>query len=388
MVRSVWLRMAGPGVVAVAAVGMLTSTALGARDRPWVPPDCGPGERHEAVGRVGPPTTLEASGPAPWFRLDPVLDGAGALAGQRLDIGRADGTGGRTLVLAPESFASGPFGPVVLVGTDDGSGSRLLAIDVLAGCATVIDASADVIRRATIDPDGQSVIEFRLDRRTRTDLGIWRKPLDGDGPADRSVPPIDPDARFGRTWSTEFLWSMGKPGLAIQSCGEAACRTRIVDPATGTWSLVDEPDLGPALGLADGQLVSYLACRGLPCPVVSIDVSTGRRQTVAPAAGPAVVIATDDGPRLVHERDAAQGADLRSVRLDGTGSLDLGAVPRGLSLQMDPSRSAAGLDAPAGWVLLAPQGRLDLASPDPGAATAILRHGSDGRSAAIDEEIR
>jgi hypothetical protein len=388
MVRSVWLRRAGPGVVAVAAVGMLTSTALGARDRPWAPPDCGPGVRHEAAGRVGQSSTLGGSGDAPWFRLDPILDGAGALAGQRLDLGRADGTGGRTLVLAAESFASGPFGPVVLVGTDDGFGSQLLAIDVLAGCATVIDASADVIRRATIDPDGQTVVEFRLDRRSRSDLGVWRKPLDGDGPAQRFVPPIDPDTRFGRTWSTEFLWSMGEPVLAIRSCGEAACRTLVVDPDTGVWSLVDEPDLGTALGLADGRLVSFLACRGLPCPVVSIDILTGSRQTLAPAAGPAVVIEADDGPRLVYERDAAHGADLRSVRLDGTGSLDLGAVPPGLSLQMDPSRSAAGLDTPAGWVLLAPQGRLDLANPDPGTATTILRHGSDGRSAAIDEEIR
>ena len=389
MVRSAWLRRAGPGIVALGAVGMLTSTTLGARDRPWVPPDCaGDTGLGEVSARAARGAGLGTAGEAPWFRLDPVLDATGSLAGQRLAVGRADGAGERTMEFHSESFAAGPFGAIVLVGTDDGAGSQLFALDVVAGCATPIDTSQDVIRRATISPDGRSVVEFRVDRRSRSDLGIWRKRLDRDEPAEPFIPPIGADVRFGTTWSTEFLWSVDGTELAIQSCGEAACRTRMVAPETGGLRQVDEPDLGPAIGLADGHLVSYLGCPGLPCPVVAIDLSTGARRTLAPDAGPAVVIATDAGARLVHERLIGSRTALRTVRLDGTKGRDLGAIPAGLSLHMDANRSADGLDAPFGWVLLAPEGRMPATSAAPAGAAPLLRHVLDGRTAAVDEVTR
>ena len=77
MVRSTWLRRAGPGIVALGAVAVLASTTLGARTRPWVPPDC-----LDAVGRTDVSARAMRGGVdrppsrAPWFRLDPVLDGA------------------------------------------------------------------------------------------------------------------------------------------------------------------------------------------------------------------------------------------------------------------------------------------------------------------------
>ena len=385
MVRSAWLRRAGPGIVALGAVGMLTTTALGARDRPWVPPDCvGDGGSGEVSARAARGASRTDPAEAPWFRLDPVLDTKGALAGQRLVVGRADGAGRRTMELPSESFAAGPFGATVLVGTDDGAGSQLFALDVVAGCAAPIDTSADVIRRATISPDGGSIVEFRVERESRADMGTWRKRLDRDEPAEPLVPSIRADGRFGRTWSTEFLWAVDGTELAIQSCGEAACRTRVVEPATGALREVDEPDLGPAVGLAGGRLVSYLACRGLPCPIVAIDLSTGARQTLAPDAGPAVVIVTADGARLVHERFVGPGTSLVTVPLDGSEGRDLGALPAGLSLHMDAHRSADGMDTPTGWVLLAPEGRMPI---HPGAAP-LLRHVPDGRTVAVDEVPR
>ena len=86
---------------------------------------------------------------APWYRLDPVLDRDGALAGQRLTIGLDGERTARTLDLAREAFAAGPFGAVVLVGSDDGTTSRVQAVDVASGCAWPIVDERDVIRRAT-----------------------------------------------------------------------------------------------------------------------------------------------------------------------------------------------------------------------------------------------
>lgn len=384
MLRSRWLRRAGPGIAALGAVAVLASTTLGARDHPWVPPDCadvrgGAGP----AARVGPPGASPV-GRGPWFRLDPVLDGDGALHGQRLAIGQAGGASPRMLDLPPESFAAGPFGAVVLVGRDDGIESRLVALDALDGCATVLATSTDVIRRATVSPDGTQLVEHRVDRRTRVDLGTWRRPLDGSRGAVRILPPIDADPRFGRTWSTTFAWDEDR-ALAVESCGEVACRTRVVG-ATGSSDLaLADPDVGTTLGLANGRLVSYLACRGLPCPIVATDMASGHRRVLVDDAGSAVVIATAAGPRLVHVRAGPDGTTLHSQSLDGSHGVDLGPVPNGYDLEVDPARSGAGMDVPPGWVVLAPHGRLPIDRLDP---SPILRHVLDGRSASTEEVLR
>ena len=69
-----------------------------------------------------------------WYRIDPVLDRRRlerAAADARSWPARAD-AGSSTWT--PESFASGPVGGAVLVGTDDGTGSALTLFDLGAGC--------------------------------------------------------------------------------------------------------------------------------------------------------------------------------------------------------------------------------------------------------------
>ena len=384
MERSAWIRGIAPGVVALLAVGLLTSTTLGAPDHPRAVEACtGTGRRVDLPSQAarGFATT---SSPAAWFRLDAVLDANGALASQRLVVGRGRTGDRRVLGMDSESFAAGPFGSLVLAGTDDGSGSRLIALDVEAGCFTTIDTSTDIVRRATVAPDGRTVLESRLDRKTRADLGLWIKPLGRDGEATRVVPPIGADARFGRTWSTDLAWSPDGAELAIQSCGEVACRTRVFTPKTGQVRLVDDPELGQTIGLADGRLVAYLACRGLPCPVVAVTIADGRRQLLSAEAGPARVIATDSGPRLVTQHRTDTGWVLSSTTLDGTRDLDLGILPDGFDLAMGEAWSGNGAIVPDGWVLVAPDGRLPL---DDRAPAPFFRRVLDGQTSAFDEVI-
>ena len=107
--------------------------------------------------------------------------------------------------------------------------------------------SANVIRRATIDRGG-----YR--RSTRCGSTARHAPTWGSGfgrstaasPPARSWPPPAPDGRFGRTWSTEFAWDLAGDRLAVQSCGDVACRTRILDPDGGPTAMLDAPDLGSA----------------------------------------------------------------------------------------------------------------------------------------------
>jgi hypothetical protein len=320
-----------------------------------------------------------------WYRLDPIIDTGGALRGQRVSLGRGGVRAIRTVELPPEAFAAGPFGRIVLIGSDDGAASRLQAVDVVTGCAWTVAVESDVVRRATIDPAGGLVYEARVDRASRADLGIWSMPLDGVAPASSVLPPLGPDARFGRTFSTEFAWAVDGSDLAVQSCGEAACRIRTVGLAGRPSRELAQSDLGLLAGFDGERVVTYAACRGLPCPVVATNLATGARQGLVAESGLALVLPTSAGPRLIHERFEPAGLRLRSIALDGTAEADLGQLPDGLRLQATPDRAGGATRLPFDWVLVAPDGRQPIDATSPGSQ---LRHLPDGLAVALSEVVR
>jgi len=386
VLESRWLRRLSPGVIALIAVASIASTTLGAGQRRWDPPPCGEeaGTPTEAA-LAAAPTDLSAVRLEAWFRLDPRLDRRGALEGQRLALGIDGERSSWVIDLPAESFAAGPFGRIVLVGTNDEANSRLEAVSVVDNCSWPVATEAAVIRRATIDPAGATVYEMLVDRETRADLGIWARPLDGSRPAVQVLGPIVPDERFGRTYTTEFAWDLTGPALAISSCGEAACRTRVLDPATGAVQAVAEPDLGSFIGLAGDVLVSYGACPGLPCPIVATGLGTGNRTILTDAGVSAVAVASPDGPRLVHEVVVDTGLELRSVGFDGSSLGSLGPLDNDVRLQPSATVSESGTRVPAGWVVLGPDGRLPDTGPD---AETQLRRISDGTTVQLDEVVQ
>ncbi len=266
--ESRWLRWMGPGLIALVAVGTIASVAVGAGQRPWTPSACtDEGSSRDAAARRAQPLAPDDLATEAWYRLDPKLDRDGALEGQRLALGLGASRVARVMDLPAESFAAGPFGRIVLVGADDGVVSRLVAVNVDAACSWTVAEDAAVIRGATVDPDGGTVYEMRVDRATRADLGIWSRPLDGSLPAVRILAPIGADDRFGPTFTTEFGWDVGGTrSLAVQSCGEAACRTRVLDLDTGQLRAVEDPDLGPSVGLAGDTPRELRGLPGVPLP--------------------------------------------------------------------------------------------------------------------------
>ena len=351
-----WLRLAPLALAVVAgAIGFGRPVAGAAGDPPWDPPSC------PSADTGGPP------GGAAWYRLDPALDGHGALASVRLTVGLA-GARGRWLALAPESFASGPVAGRVLAGTDDGSVSQLRLLDPDRGCATAVASERAVIRSAVLAADGRSIYEHRVDRRSREDLGVWRRALSAGGTtigaAVRVLPGLARDAVHGRTFTTELL--AGEDGrVVVSSCGTEACRVRVLDPADGSVSLVD--GTGAALGVTGTRLVARAACAGNPCGVVTADLSTGARSTLVEAAMAAAL----SGGELVYEVPGGRVAALDVATGRRTGPADVGGVPvRGGSL------AGGGASAPAGMVALAPGGRptgpgMRVFDPRRGASTVI-----------------
>lgn len=347
-----WVRRLGPGIAAVAAVAAIASTTAGAPPPTWDPPDC-----------PGPPSVGQRTSAA-WFRLDPDL-AAGTLVGQRLTIGNAEhGTEWR-MDLDAESFAAQPRGGTVLVGTDDGRASRLSLIDVTDGCRWVVATSRDVVRGALPTPDGTAVVEHRVDRRTRADLGVWRRPFAGDAPT-RLVPAIPADDRFGPTWVTELTWSADGDSLVVTSCGEVACRYRVVPAAGDVVRLIADPSLGSFVGMADDRLIVREACRGLPCALVSRAVAADDVVILDPATGTAVLSRDADGRSVVvHVREA----ELHAVRPDGTERRPLADPPDGLRLVAGVAWSGSAAEHEPDRLVFGPEGRVPL----DGARPAILR---------------
>jgi hypothetical protein len=385
MVESRWVRWIAPGVVAlaavgVAAVGVAASTALDAGDRPWSPRPC-PGSSSGLVDAVRAPAPVGVTDLAvePWFRLDPVLDRDGALRVQRLVLGVGNRRDGIATELPNESFVAGPFGRVVLVGTDDGATSRLVAYDVAGVCAWPIATERDVIRRATLDPETGTVYETRVRRSGRADLGIWRRSLDGHVEAARVLVPLPADERFGPTFATEFTWDPAGTRLAVQSCGELACRTRFVVGPVGSPDPIADPGDGLLVGLDADRLVAYQACRGYPCPIAVTDRATGTKRVLEPLARRAAVVAAEDGARLIVE---TSGGVLRSSRLDGSGATGLGSEPDGLGIVGPLSMAGGSMRTPPGWILLGPDGRLP---DDRSTHRPQLRRIQDGSTVQLDE---
>ena len=201
--------LAGTGALALVALagtlGAARPLALAAADPPWQPPPC---PEAPASGTSGG-NAATSGATAAWYRLDPVLDAGGSLAGQRLTLGLIGGPT-RHVDLAAESSASGPVRGAVLATEDDGTESRLRLLDVGRGCETVMARERSVIRGAVLAPDGTVAWEHHVNRATRADEGVWRRPMAG-GMARRVLPGLPADARFGPTFVTELVVAGRRP---------------------------------------------------------------------------------------------------------------------------------------------------------------------------------
>lgn len=329
------------------------------------------------VARANPAATGPVVGA--WYRLDPRRDAGGFLVGQVLTVGLGDAQS--TVALGAESAASGPAGSAVLVVSDDGTRSSVAVVDAGTGCARPIGGSDAIVRRALLVPDGKAIIEHRLDRATRTSLGIWRRPSNGGGGV-RILAPVGPDDRFGRTFSTELAWA-DDGRLVVQSCGAAACRTRVLDLASGRLELaINDDRQGELIGVGGSTLVTYEACAGLPCPIVATDLlGAGPKRVLAEQAGFARLVTGGAGTRLVHEVGEPGSGLLRTVPLtDGHEStIDVG---EGVLLAPTPARSRSAIALRPGWLLLSADGR----SQGPG--THRLMDPSSGRQQDLSEVTR
>ena len=305
--RHAWLAPPLIALAVIAGIAAIPVPPIGAATGTWQPPPCGDDavDRGDAVA---------------WFTREERLTARGTVAGYRVELGLVGTDERRALELPAESFVGGPWGARVLVGADDGRTSALRLVDVARACATEIGSSADVVRSALLGPGGAALVEHRVDRQTRADLGVWQRPLDGSA-ARRLLDGLPPDEAHGPTWATRLAF--GEDGtLAVASCGERRCRVRTLH--AGRTRLVT--DVGIVVAADRERLVAQRPCAAA-CPLEVVELATGARRIVLDHVDAAVsvgdVVLVDTGARLLRFDPA-------------TGDLGrLADLPAGLALLAD-----------------------------------------------------
>ena len=191
------------------------------------------------------------------------------------------------------------------------------AIDVANGCSWAIAAERDVIRRATVDPDrragsSSAASSDRLAPTSASGGGRWTATSRPSGPSSDSRPTLGSDAPSPRSsaGTTRAIASRSSPA-ARSPAGRASSPRQAVRRRRSTT-----PDLGQLIGFDGDLVVSYLACRGLPCPIVSTDVSTDERRILTRTGGSATLATTPHGTQVVHEATTEHGRRLAIIDLD------------------------------------------------------------------------
>jgi hypothetical protein len=261
------------------------------------------------AGRAAPPAALSAcrttpaigpgtaARPGAFFKTAPHLDAHGTLVGRRLFVGVAGQTTAAGELPAESSF-SGPISGVVVTAADDGSQSTVQLIATNGGCATTVLTSGSIVRRAIIDSVDGSLLLHLVARGSRADLGIWQLAKGATQPT-RILEALPAALDFGIVWATDLRLDAAGRSLAVQSCQDRACLTRIVDlGAIARPAIVLRGDRqGPMLGIAGDRLVTWAACDGFPCALLAWDAATAApTQLIADAVAGGL---TADGRLLV-----------------------------------------------------------------------------------------
>jgi hypothetical protein len=298
------------------------------------------------------PCSRVATTPA-WYQLRERAGPRGELSGYELRLGRGARVHRWQRSLFPESFAAGPFDGTVLVGTDDGARSQLWFVGVDGDCARLAHSDRmAIVRAATLDPGRRWVYAHRIARGSRTDLGIWRMALFGGRAWQRVLPPLavsDPKAAqwLAPVFATSLAWSSDGARLAIESCGQAACMTRLLDPATGGTVSIDHR--GESVGVGGGGLYAYAGCGGFPCPILRYDLGDGRWTPALIAAGPGRLGASHTGAVLAAPMGRQRLVLLRDDRDE---RMSVQAVETDLAPLAGSGRGRADLETPVGWLPL------------------------------------
>ena len=349
MLKRRWLVLAGPPFILILAVAVIANLGQPVAKAVGV----------IALPRLGhcPSTAAVAVGTAQlgtWWKTQDHLDSSGALVGRELFVGHDAGSTAH-LDLPVESSVSGPVDGLVVLSLDDGSRSQIQLVSVAGRCGVLVHGDANVVRGAILDPRDGAIFAHLVDRGSRADLGTFRVPPAGTGAAELRlvVPPLPLELQqaTGLVFGTTLKLDRQATHLAVQSCSDGPCITRIVDLAVPDARpvVLRDRQQGPLIGFAGNSLVTWAACGGLPCSILAWDLGTGRARALA--SGQAAAL-TPDGRRLVVTYDNGAGAGASEIDTATGRSTGLRALPEGRFPVPGAAAAVVGLEVAADEVAM------------------------------------
>jgi hypothetical protein len=202
------------------------------------------------------------------------LNTLGELVGRNLTA-QSGSSAPLSVTLPTESFVGRPSGDVVVYTRyAPTTGSEVRALNPQTRCDVRLAAPAEIVRSAVLDKTATAVFVHGVTRSTRSDAGVMRFELQS-GASSQVVAPLQLSDELGPIFGTDLRWSVDGNALAVQSCGFSSCLTRVLHLWTGAVSEYAAPDQGGFIGLSEDHLVTYAACGGRPCDVLSTDLHTG-----------------------------------------------------------------------------------------------------------------
>src|SRR5260221_3620353 len=243
MFKRRWRVLIGPPLILIVAV-----LALGRTDRAVI---AGRVVAVPSLGACASPAAVAADHAAPgaWWKTIDALDSSGTLIGRQLFIGNGAKAAAQ-IDLPVESSASGPVHGIVVVTADDGTSSQIRLVSVAGRCALVVAERTDVVRSAIVDPHDGSIFAHVVARDSRADLGTFRIMASSSGGWEEALvaPPLgDLTSEIGTVWATNLKLDHAGSHLAVQSCTDLGCLTRVFDLAApgSAAKIVRGIDQGP-----------------------------------------------------------------------------------------------------------------------------------------------
>lgn len=292
----------GPPAAVLAASLIITAIfpalTAGQNSNKPAPPDCLP----PTAADIARAATQQLARGAKRPTTEATMSDSGKYVGQQLTV-ESRLRGPVTLALPAESFVAPIAGSLVLYTAHTSAGSEVHAINADNGCDMLLIRPPDIVRSGLIDPSGIAVYVHSVSAGDRDDLGVTRYQL-GSAEASRVVPPLKPDGSFGPTFATQLRWSEEGDSLAIQSCGFALCRTRVLALADGHVATYAGDGHGPLIGLTPQTIYVLDDSHVLPAALLAIDRANGAVSVVRDEIYGAALDNDAGRPRLTIETAA------------------------------------------------------------------------------------
>lgn len=192
----------------------------------------------------------------------------------------------------------------VAFGYFDGGRLRVESVDADSGESKVIFESERPVHNAVVSRDRSTLYAVLLDTLARTEAGVWAFDLaSGDTEGQMLLPATRFDPEKGGLIEELYLTPDGS-SLVVRDCYRE-CRVRVVDLANRKVRTLAQklPAGTSAYGVTNQKIVFDANCE-LPCPLLALDLGTGRQSPVGWECSTATIIDSNEGPLVVSNGHA------------------------------------------------------------------------------------